>query len=114
MEKLQRGFRQFGQVLPISVTSDYSIIDLEFVRRALKSNGESYADGMVVEVQTEEYLLALRLGLNRIAEDGAWDDENLRSVLQDLATVNFDIDLTGFSSPEIDFRLGVDVPGAQR
>ncbi len=112
LEKLQRGLKQFGQVIPVPVTSDNRIIDLELVWRALKANGESYIDTVVIEGQTEEHVLALRLALNRLAEDAKWDDANLREVLQDLLRVNFDVDLTGFSPPEVDLRLGADIPGA--
>jgi DNA modification methylase len=102
----------FGQVTPILVTSDGEIIDLEFVWRALKANGATHVDVIVVTDKSPEEICALRLVLNRTALDAVWDDENLRGVLKDLFDKSFDLDLTGFDAPEIDNYLNLDVPQA--
>ena len=109
---LQRGLQKFGQVIPVPVTPDYRIIDLEAVWNALKKNGATHVDVVVVENKSPEEYKALRLALNRIALDAVWDDEGLRTVLEELISVDFDLDLTGFSAPEIDLRLNLDLPQA--
>ena len=112
LEKLRKGLARFGQVLPIPVTPDFRIIDLELVWRAQQENGESHVDVVIIEGKTREEVLALRLALNRIAQDGVWDDPNLRTVLLDLVAVDFDLDLTGFAPPEIDQHVNLDIPEA--
>jgi DNA modification methylase len=44
--------------------------------------------------------------------DARWDDQNVRIVLEELDSVNFDLDLTGFDPPEIDNYLNLDIPKA--
>ena len=50
--------------------------------------------------------------LNRTALDAVWDDENLQVVIKDLLDRNFDLELTGFDTPEIDHYLNLDLPQA--
>lgn len=112
MDILQRGLARFGQVIPIPVTPDCEIIDLEAVWLALKANGATHIDVTIVRDKSPEELKALRLALNRTARDGTWDDQNLRTVLEELIDVDFELDLTGFTTPEIDLRLNLDLPQA--
>ena len=112
LAKLSRSLARFGQVTPILVTPGGEIIDLELVWRALKANGATHVDVVVVAGKSPEEIKALRLVLNRTALDAVWDDENLQVVLKDLLDQNFDLDLTGFDAPEIDHYLNLDLPQA--
>jgi DNA modification methylase len=112
LAKLSRSLATFGQVTPILVAPDGEIIDLELVWRALKANGATHVDVVVVADKSPEEIKALRLVLNRTALDAVWDDENLQVVLKDLLDHNFDLDLTGFDAPEIDHYLNLDLPQA--
>lgn len=109
---LRRGLKRFGQVIPIPVTPDSQIIDLELIWRALKANGASHVDVTIVHNRTPAEIKALRLALNRTAQDAVWDDQNLRAVLEELISIDFDLELTGFATPEIDQRLNLDLPQA--
>ena len=100
-EKLCRSLAKYGQVTPILVTPEGEIIDLELVWRALKANGATHVDVIVIRDKSPEEIKALRLMLNRSAMDAVWDNENLRTVLQDLTDLDFDLELTGFDPPEI-------------
>jgi DNA modification methylase len=108
--KVLRSLEAFGQVTPILATPEGEIIDLELVWRALKANGATHVDVIVVTDRSPEEIRALRLVLNRTALDAVWDDENLRVVLQNLFDLNFQLDITGFETPEIDHYLNIDVP----
>lgn len=112
MEVLQRGLERFGQIIPIPVTPESQIIDLELVWRALKANGASHVDVTFVHDRSPAEVKALRLALNRTAQDAVWDDQNLRAVLEELISIDFELDLTGFPAPEIDQRLNLDLPQA--
>jgi hypothetical protein len=85
---------------------------LELVWRALKENGASHIDVIFVHNRSPAEIKALRLALNRTAQDAVWDDQNLRAVLEDLISIDFDLDLTGFPAPEIDQRLKLDLSQA--
>ena len=54
---------------------------------------------------------AYRLADNKIAANAGWDDELLKIELDSLTSVDidFDVDLTGFSTTEVDLILGNDV-----
>src|SRR5260370_4884251 len=112
LAKLRKSLEVFGQVTPILATPDGEIIDLELVWQALKANGATHVDVIVIRDKSPEEIKALRLMLNRSAMDAVWDNENLRTVLQDLIDLNFDLELTGFDTPEIDLHLNLDLAQA--
>src|ERR1700730_11006528 len=109
-KKLRRSLAKYGQVWPILVTPEREIIDLELVWRALKANGATHVDVIVIRDKSPAEIKALRLMLNRSAMDAVWDNENLRKVLQDLIDLDFDLELTGFDPPEIDHHINLDLP----
>jgi DNA methylase len=109
-EKVCRSVAANGQVMPVLVSPEGKIIDHELVWRALKANGASHVDVIVIKNKSSAELKALRLMLNRSAMDAVWDDENLRNVLQDLIDLNFDLELTGFDPAEIDHHINLDLP----
>jgi DNA modification methylase len=65
---------------------------------------------VVVRTNDPAAVKALRLALNRVAEDAGWDKENLREELKYLLEVDYELDLTGFDAPEIDAILEIETP----
>jgi DNA modification methylase len=112
LAKVRKSLEAFGQVTPILVSSDWEIIDHELVWQALKEIGATHVDVIIVADKSPSELKALRLVLNRTALDALWDEQNLRSILEQLVEVDFDLDLTGFDTPEIDHYLNLDTPQA--
>jgi hypothetical protein len=111
-KKLCRSTAKWGQVIPILVTPEHEIIDLELVWRALKANKATHVDVIVIRDRSPTEIKALRLMLNRSAMDAVWDNENLRKVLQELIDLDLDLELTGFDPPEIDYHLKLDLAQA--
>jgi hypothetical protein len=112
LAKVRKSLEVFGQVTPILVTPDGEIIDLELVWQALRANGATHVDVIVIADKSPAEIKALRLMLNRSAMDAVWDDENLRNALQELIDLEFDLELTGFDAPEIAHHLTLDWPSA--
>jgi hypothetical protein len=112
LKKVRKSLATFGQVRPLLVAPDGEIIDNELVWLALKANGATHVDVIVVADKSPAELKALRLTLNRTALDARWDEQNLRGVLEQLVDVDFDLELTGFDTPEIDHYLNLDLPQA--
>ncbi|HEY8006121.1 MAG TPA: DNA methyltransferase [Methylocella sp.] len=110
IEKLKNLIRHFGQVVPIVVDRDGIIIDGHAVWTAMCELESGEITAVVVANRTDPEIKALRLALNRIPRDAAWDDERLREELEQLVSLSFDLDLTGFDAVEIDHLLEVDVP----
>jgi hypothetical protein len=110
IEKLKKLIRHFGQVVPIVVDREGVIIDGHAVWTAMCELGSGEIAAIVVANRTDPEIKALRLALNRIPRDAAWDDERLREELEHFVSLSFDLDLTGFDAVEIDHLLEVDVP----
>lgn len=111
-QKISRLVKRYGQVWPILVTPDLAIIDGHALRDGLKEAGFKEVDVLVVTDQSPAEIKALRLAINRLPLDSKWDQEQLRAEFCELLELGFDLELTGFDIPEIDFALRLDIPSA--
>jgi DNA modification methylase len=112
VEKAQKFLAAFDQIPAVLAAPNGEILFWEEIWLALKANGATEVDVVTVNDKSPEELKAIRLALHRIPLDAKWDDENVRLVLEELALVDFDLDLTGFDAPEIDNYLNLDLPKA--
>jgi DNA modification methylase len=110
--KLKNILRQFGQVLPLPLDATTgALIDGHAVFDALVELGHD--EIAVVQLdRSEAEVRALRLALNRVAQDAVWDDAKLKGEFEYLISVGFDLDLSGFDAVEIDMALSIDMPTA--
>jgi DNA modification methylase len=112
IEKAQKFLEANGQIALVYAGPDGEILYGEEIWLALKANGAAEVDALFIHDKSPDDLKAIRLALNRIPLDAKWDDQNVRLVLEELARVDFDLDLTGFDAPEIDDYLNLDLPKA--
>jgi hypothetical protein len=112
IEKAQKFLEANGQIPLVYVGPDSEILYGEEIWLALKANGAVEVDALFIQDKSPAELKAIRLALNRIPLDTKWDDQNVRLILEELAAVDFDLDLTGFDAPEIDDYLNLDLPKA--
>jgi DNA modification methylase len=110
--KVQKSLSHFGHIRPILITPDLEIIDGQLICEALKANGATTVRAIVVRGLSSVEIRALRLMLHRSAEDAVWDADALRIELQAILDAGFDLDLTGFDTPEFDRILSSDIPQA--
>jgi DNA modification methylase len=108
--KLKKLLGQFGQVAPILVDGDNVIISGHALHTAMRELGAGEIAAISIVGRSESEIKALRLALNRLPLEAAWDDNNLGAELQELVELSFDLDLTGFDPPEIDRLLDLDLP----
>ena len=108
--KLKKLLGQFGQVAPILVDGDNVIISGHALHTAMRELGAGEIAAISIVGRSETEIKALRLALNRLLLEAAWDDDDLRAELQGLVELSFDLDLTGFDAPEIDSLLDLDLP----
>lgn len=106
--KLKNLLQKFGQVAPIIIDANNEIVDGHAVYETLRDLGHDEIAVVVVENRTDAEIRALRLALNRIAEDATWNEKKLKEELQGLVGLGFDLDLTGFDAVEIDMALTID------
>jgi hypothetical protein len=112
IEKVRKLVAAHEQVMPVLAAPDGEIIYLETIWLALKANGASHVDVIIVPGKSPRELKLLQIALNRIPLDAIWDEHNVRKLLEDFISVDFDLELTGFDSLEIESYLNIDVPEA--
>jgi hypothetical protein len=112
IEKTGKLLAAHGQLSPLLAAADGEIIYNEAIWLALKANGASHVDVIVVPGKSPRELRLLQIALNRIPLDAIWDEQNVRKILEDLVSVDFDVELTGFDPIEIDSYLSLDFPEA--
>jgi len=110
--KLASLLRRFGQRLPVVIDEANQIIDGHAVVDVLKELGSEDVAVIIVRNRTSAEIRALRLALNRIAEDVKWDQGKLRTEFRELLELGFDLELTGFDAIEIDMTLDIEQPTA--
>lgn len=108
--KLKSLLSKFGQVTPIIVDENYTIVDGHAVYETMLELGYNEIAVVVVANRAEAEIRALRLALNRISQDTQWDAPKLKAEFEALITLGFELDLTGFDTIEIDMALSIDAP----
>lgn len=100
--KIKNSIENFGFVSPLVINKDMTVIGGHQRLKVLIELGYTEIECIVVDLdKTSEK--ALNIALNKI--QGDWDEEKLESLLKELKTENFDLDLTGFNSEEINDLL---------
>lgn len=99
--------RQFGFLNPVLVNAGGQIIAGHGRVAAARTIGMDEVPVLCIAHLTPEELRAYALADNRIAENAAWDAEDLRAEIDELLSieVGFDIELTGFTTGEIEVIL---------
>ncbi len=105
IEKAQKFLAANDQIPLVYVGPDGEILFGEEIWLALNANGVKEVDAVIVNDKSPAELKAIRLALHRIPLDAKSDDPNIRLLLEELAGVDFDLDLTGFDASEIDNYL---------
>jgi len=112
IEKLKKLIAHYGQLPPIIVDTSGAIIDGHAVWQAMRELGAAEIGAIRVAGRSEAEIRALRLALNRLPAEAAWDNKELRAEFEELISLSFDLDLTGFDTAEIDHVLDLDLPTA--
>lgn len=98
-QKIKTSIETFGYVDPIIINKNKTIIGGHQRLNVLRDLG--YTDIDVIEIDIDKTKeKALNVALNKIS--GEWDMDKLGSLLNELKTNNFDLDITGFDTDELD------------
>jgi DNA modification methylase len=109
IDKLKKLIGHFGQVVPVIVDAHRVVIDGHAVLRAMRELGAGEIATITVAGRSDSEVKALRLALNRLPAEAAWDNKELRSEFEELLALSFDLDLSGFDAAEIDHVLDFDL-----
>jgi ParB-like chromosome segregation protein Spo0J len=100
LQALARSMAEFGVVDPIIANKDGTVIGGHQRLKAAQVAGIETLPVVYVDLAKDKEK-ALNLALNRIG--GEWDEAKLRTLLEELAASDLDLELTGFSVEELDW-----------
>ena len=107
IRQVAKSIRRFGYINPVAIDENGMIMAGHARVLAAKEIGLARLPVIRIGHLTEAEKCAYILADNRIAENASWDQDLLRVELEYLARIDVDIDveLTGFSTPDIDIIL---------
>ena len=105
VDRVSAAIKEFGFRVPIIAKSDGLVVDGHLRLKAAKKLGLETVPVLLADDLSPAQSKAFRLSVNKMAELAEWDDEMLAVELSDLKDMGFDLDLTGFSTDEIEALL---------
>lgn len=106
VQEIANSIKEFGFINPVIVDADNGIIAGHGRVMAAQLIGLEKVPCIVETHLTETQKRAYILADNRLAEKAGWDEELLRIELDDLKSVDFDLDLIGFSLGDMEELFG--------
>jgi hypothetical protein len=112
IRKLAASLNRFGFVLPILIDSEHRVVAGRALLLAAKQLGLTEVPAIRVTELPEAELRALRLALNRMAEDADWDRQELALEFSEIRVLAPEIELqvAGFEVAEIEGTVHGGVP----
>lgn len=105
LARLMRALQTFAQVEPILIDEHDRIIVGHVVWEAMRRLGAEAIQCIVVTHLDEPMRRAYAIAANRLGELGDWVLDDLRIELAELSNLEINLDLTGFSLPELDIIM---------
>jgi len=112
VQQIAASIQQFGFINPIIVNNDKEIIAGHGRLEGAKALKLKQVPVILVDHLTEAQVKAYRLADNQLTMNSGYDTELLRIELTDLSSLDldFDLDITGFELPEIEFLIEGETP----
>jgi len=105
VRQIARSIETFGFVNPVLIGEDGEIIAGHGRVRAAELLGLQEVPTLTLSHLGPDQRRAYILADNKLAQNAGWDEETLAIELQALIDLDFDVELTGFSTAEIDLTL---------
>jgi DNA methylase/ParB-like nuclease domain len=102
VEKMAASIREFGFKIPMLARSNGEVVDGHLRLKAAKKLKMKEVPVILCDEWSEAQVKAFRLLVNRSANWAIWDDQLVALEIEELKTLDFDLNLTGFDPPEID------------
>jgi DNA modification methylase len=107
VDRMCGSIREFGFKVPVLARSDGEVVDGHLRLKAARKLGISEVPVILCDEWSPEQVKAFRLMVNRSVAWADWDEELLSLELQELNAADFNLDLTGFSTKELDDLLAL-------
>ena len=105
VDRMCASIREFGFKIPCLVRSNGEVVDGHLRLKAALKLGITEVPVILCDEWTPAQVKAFRLLVNRSVTWANWDEDLLALELEDLKTLDFNLDLTGFDVPDIDELL---------
>ncbi len=108
IRQIAASIETFGFTNPVLIDSSNTVVAGHGRVRAAKQLGLDTVPTIQLEHLTQEQVRAYVIADNKLAEGAAWDRDLLAIELQGLAEIDldFDLEVTGFETAEIDLLIG--------
>lgn len=103
--QIAESIRRFGFCNPVLISEDHTIIAGHGRVQAAKLLGIAEVPVRMLSHLSRDEVRAYILADNKLAENAGWDRDVLAIEMQGLIDLDFDIELLGFSTTEIDFTI---------
>ena len=114
IQQIARSIETFGWTNPILIDSNGGVIAGHGRLKAAEQLGLGTVPTIQLDDMSESQKRAYIIADNRLAELAGWDDEILAIELQSLVELDFDVEVIGFETPEIDLLIeGLESDGTQ-
>ncbi|KRB82378.1 DNA methylase [Sphingomonas sp. Root710] len=105
LERVTHAVSQFGFLKPVLIDASGRIVDGHILVEVARRMGLPDIECTIIDHLSNDELRLARIALNRIAETGEWDLEELGLELSELDLSGLDLDVSGFSRGELDLIL---------
>ena len=105
VDRMCDSIREFGFRIPVLARSDGTIVDGHLRLKAALKLGIETVPVILADGLTDAQVQAFRLMVNQSVSWADWDEETLAQELAELRKLDYDLNLTGFDSSEIDRML---------
>jgi DNA modification methylase len=113
IEQLAASIKEFGFTVPILIDEAGTILAGHARLEAAKRLGLRFVPTLSIKHLSPAQKRAYVIADNRLAEKAGWDDDALAFHFEGLVDTGFNVELTGFSTAEIDLRIdALEDPGA--
>jgi DNA modification methylase len=102
VERMMGSIQEFGFKIPILARGNGEVVDGHLRLKAAQKLGMTEVPVILCDEWSETQVRAFRLMVNRSATWADWDTDLVALELDDLKTLEFDLNLTGFEPVEID------------
>jgi len=102
VERMAASIQEFGFKIPMLVRSSGEVVDGHLRLKAANKLGMKEVPVILCDEWSEAQVKAFRLLVNRSVNWASWDEQLVALELEELKTLDFDLNLTGFDPPEID------------
>ena len=107
VDRMCNSIREFGFKIPVLARTEGEVVDGHLRLKAARKLGIAEIPVILCDEWTPAQVKAFRLLVNRSVSWADWDEELLSLELQEIDASKFDLDLTGFTTGEIDKLLAM-------